>query len=222
MNPVTFDRPIRKEPTMPNVRWLLLGALAFLGVPACLAAQSARLIPWVGLYAPTSDLGSVTGGEGISGAVDFGEKKSTLALGAALEIGERERMLGFRLGGAYATASDLPVAGLSCVDCVRSTLLAATADLVFRPLPRLLVIQPYALGGAGLKRYSFDFDEGVSTLADDQSKVTGHVGVGAQLSLAILDLNVEISDYLSGVDLGQDGEQGQTQHDLFFTLGLVF
>lgn len=208
---------------MRNVRALLVASLAFLlGAPAGLSAQGARIIPWVGLYAPTSDLGSVTGGEGVSGAVDFGEKESSLAFGAALELGERDQMLGFRIGAAYATESEVPIDGVGCTDCARSTLLTGTADLVFRPLPRLLVVQPYALGGAGLKRYSFDFDQGVGTLADDQSKFTGHVGVGAQLSLAILNLNVEISDYVSGIDLGQDGEDGDTQHDLFFTLGLVF
>lgn len=212
---------------MSIVRGVLAGTFVALLVPAGVAAQGARIIPWVGMYAPTSDLGQVTGGEGVSGAVDFGEKESTLAFGATLELGQRDRMLGFRLGGAYATASNVPLDGVGCTGSTcgdaRSTVLAATADLVFRPLPRLLIIQPYALGGAGVKRYNFDFKQSVSSLADNQSKVTGHVGVGAQLSLAVVDLNLEISDYVSGgMALSDLSQKGDTQHDLFFTLGVVF
>lgn len=201
---------------MSTIRALILGTLIALAVPAGLQAQEVRLIPWVGLYAPTSDLG-----EAAADAREFGEKESTLAFGATVEFGRRDKMLGFRVGGAYASESDVPVTGIGCTDCVRNTLLAATADLVFRPLPRLLIVQPYALGGGGVKRYSFEFDQGVGTLMDDQSKFTGHLGVGAQLSLGIVNLNFEISDYVSGFELEED-QDGQTQHDLFFTAGLVF
>lgn len=199
-----------------TVRGLVPGLLLALLLPVAGEAQGVRLIPWVGLYAPTSDLG-----EASADAVAFGEKESTLAFGATVEFGRRDEMLGFRIGGAYASESEVPIDGVGCTDCARNTVLAATADLVFRPLPRLLVVQPYALGGAGVKRYSFEFDQGAGSLVDDQSKFTGHIGVGAQLSLGIVNLNVEISDYVSGIELGEE-QDGKTQHDLFFTAGLVF
>ncbi len=88
---------------------LLVAALAGPIVPAAASAQGGvRLIPQVGLYAPVSDLGSASS---VDGAVEIGERESTLGFGLALELGARNTV-SFRLNGVYGTESEVPVDGV--------------------------------------------------------------------------------------------------------------
>jgi hypothetical protein len=173
-----------------------------------------RLSPWIGLYAPTNDLGSVQ-------AIDYGKKASTLAYGADLELGG-PGMLGFRLGGGYATNSEIDFDDVACIGCeLRSTVLTATGGIVLSPLP-LPVFRPYAVIGAGYKWYDFDFDGAIGSQLEDQGKFTWQVGLGAVVSpTGGLGVFAELSDFVSEIDF-RNGSSGNTQHDLVLKAGLSF
>lgn len=193
------------------------------------AAQSFRLMPSVGLYAPTSDLGEVTG-DGFEGVVDFGKTKSTLAFGLAGEVGSQGGGLGLRANLGYATASDVPVSWAGCETCsARSTMFVGTAAASLRPIPRIVGLQPYFLLGAGIKRYAFDREdfeeEGFDGLLNDQTKGTLQLGLGADFSLGGIGLFAELSDYISRVEPASDQSglsfDSDLQNDLMFTVGVV-
>src|SRR5262245_52412794 len=96
-----------------------------------------RLIPQIGVYAPFSELPSR------QQAVDGGKKASTLAYGVAAELGTPDKV-SFRVNLLHATDSDVPVPTVGCQDCQRSTVTTASATLVLRPIPRIVLVQPYA------------------------------------------------------------------------------
>jgi hypothetical protein len=195
----------------------LAGAL--LATPA--AAQM-RLIPQVGLYQQFSELPSVGAG------ADEIKKEASLAFGAALELGQPDRV-SFRVNVLHATESDVPVSDVGCQsqeDCARSTVSSATATLALRPLPNIVLVQPFLLAGGGVKRYDYTLEnlqnEGIRTLLNDQNQLTGHLGLGAEVNLGLLRLTGEVSDILSRYDDGQNtSESDKLQHDFFVMVGLV-
>jgi hypothetical protein len=194
----------------------LLGLGAAVSVTGPVSGQGLRLSPWIGMYAPTAELGRVQ-------AIEFGEKESTLAYGATLDFGRSSQFLGFRFDGAYATNSDVPIAGVGCTNCeLRSTVLTAAGALVLRPFPTPLV-RPFAVGGLGAKWYDFDFDGNVGQILEDQTKFTALAGVGATFfPNSQVNLVVELTDYVSGFEFegGNVATTSNTQHDLFFKAGL--
>lgn len=213
--------------THEEVRWILPVAtaaalsLASLAAPPDASAQ-VRLIPQVGLYVPVSDLGRVGSG---SEAVEIANRESTLGLGLSLQVGAA-RALSFRVNGVYGTGADVPIGGVGCPDCsVRSTVALLTGAAVIRPLPDLVILRPYLQAGAGLKRYDFDEDdlddEGLDAFLSDQNELTGQLGVGVELDAPFGRLLFEISDFMSGFDLGDDAAEENTQHDFFITVGLA-
>lgn len=214
-------RDARLKTTLGALVPLVLAVAALAGYPSSALAQGGiRLIPQVGLYAPVSDLGRASSTEG---AVEIGERESTLGFGLALELGAR-RTVSFRLNGVYGTESEVPVDGTGCTDCTaRSTVAAVTGSAVFRPLPNLIVVQPYLQAGGGLKRYDFDEDdaqaEGVDAFVSDQNELTGQLGVGLEFNLLGFRALLELSDFISGFDA--EGGEAETQHDFFLTLGIA-
>ena len=202
------------------IRVLGYAALASLLVSAQPAAAQLRLIPQVGLYTPFAELPSP------GASADGLEKDGSLAFGAALELGTPDAV-SFRINLLHATDSDVPISDLGCdVDCARSTLSSATATLALRPLPTIVVLQPYLLLGGGLKRYDFTRedlrDEGLEAILNDQNQLTGHLGLGVELNLGLLRLVGEVSDLVSQFDVEDDlFETDDLQHDVFFTVGLV-
>jgi len=127
-----------------------------------------------------------------------------------------------------ATDSEVPVADIGCQgsDCARSTVSSATATLALRPIPNLILIQPYLLAGGGVKRYDFTKQDlqngGLEAILSDQNQLTGHLGAGVEVNLGLLRVTGEVSDLLSKFDDGQNtSASDELQHDLFFTVGLV-
>jgi hypothetical protein len=121
----------------------------------------------------------------------------------------------------------VPVLGFGCADCAaRSTVAVLTGSVVVRPVPSLILVRPYLQGGLGLKRYDFDEDdlraEGLDAFLNDQNKLTGQLGVGTELNLALIRLFVEVTDFISGFDVGSGAseEAGEMQHDFFISVGL--
>jgi opacity protein-like surface antigen len=191
-------------------------AAALVAVAGEVQAQGLRVSPWIGMYAPTAKLGSVQ-------AIEFGEKESTLAYGATLDFGGSNSLLGFRIDGAYATNSDVPIDGVGCTSCeLRSTVLTAAGALVLRPFP-MPMLRPYAVAGLGGKWYDFDIDANLENTLKDQTKFTALAGLGvAFFPNSPINLVVELTDYISGFDFedGNVSTTSNTQHDLFFKAGL--
>lgn len=199
---------------MRSTLFVALVALGF-GLAATPAQAQTRFIPQVGLYAPVSDLSP-------DGAVDIGKQESTLALGAAVDF-RSESSLGFRLGGVYATASDVPVGGVGCTNCeARNTVLALTGAAVIRPVPMLGILRPYAIAGAGGKWYNFSFPSGGDELEDlleDSTQLAFQLGAGVEFDLRVLRFNVELSDYISSYEA--TGGSSERQHDMVLSVGLI-
>jgi hypothetical protein len=152
--------------------------------------------------------------------VDIGKKESTLAYGGLVEFGNRDSRAAWRIGALYASESDVPVGGVGCAGCgpARSTVLVAAATVVLRPVS-LVLVRPYLLGGVGAKRYDFSSDTGLDALDDGQTRLTGQLGLGTEVNLGVLRFIVELSDYISSIEIEE--ESGDLQHDFFFTVGLV-
>lgn len=175
-----------------------------------------QLIPKIGAYLPANDLGEVPG------VVEeiVAETKASLAVGLAAELDFPLSPWNVRANLDYATGSELSFEeGLQEREA-DATILALVGDLVFRPLPRVVVVQPYLLGGAGIKRYDFDTDDlggSLGNLFDDQSDFTVHLGAGLDIGLGPVAFMAELSDYISWFDV--DGGNSEMQNDFFGMVG---
>lgn len=190
---------------------------------------SVRLLPQVGAYAPLSDLGELR--ENGQTRLEAGRRASTLAWGLGLEVGPAREGTSLRLHLGYGTDGDIPVGGLDCESCsARSTLLTASAAAVLRPIPRLVLVQPYFVAGAGVKRYDFrvrDMDsDRWEELFRDQVRPMVQAGVGTEVSLLGLRTQWELNAFMSRYRMGSSPEgasshgDGDLQTDLFLTLSI--
>ncbi len=192
---------------------LAAGAAPLLAAHAPAAAQTLELRPRIGAFVPASDLGSVNG--------DLRKLDGSLALGLSAEF-KLPVLPRLRVGFDYATDTKVSFSdGVGSAGSGGVTLLASTVDLVLRPAP-ILFFSPYALVGAGLKRYNIDkqtltsFD--LQQIFDrNQSDFAAHLGLGADFRVGPLALTAELSDYISSfrADSGT-----RLQHDLFGMAGL--
>ena len=194
----------------------VLGVLLLASAPA--AAQvpgvEIRLNPRIGLYVPVSDLGELAGpGAGTTVKMD-----NSLAVGLGAELQLAALPFGIRANLDYATDSrvNTETGGVE-EEGAETTLLAVVGDLVFRPLPRIIVLQPYLFAGGGLKQYDFQTDAPESF--ESESDPTVHLGFGLDFGLGPLALNAELSDYISWFEIRDTSDESEMQHDLFMTVG---
>jgi hypothetical protein len=192
-----------------------LAAACLLGISATVAAPAqAQLLevnPRVGLYAPLTDLGEA----GSTASTIVADRAGSLALGLGVELGFLP--LPIRANLDYVTGAEVSEEGVG--EPTEAKMLAVSADLMIRPLPRIIIIQPYLFAGAGLRSYSFDPAAGAVSQLEDANDPTVHLGGGADLSLGPLHLNAEIGDYISWYEIQAD--ETEMQHDLFVSIGLV-
>lgn len=177
---------------------------AALVVAAGLAAPAAAqltITPMVGGYIPASDIHAVS-----SGAQNLAKTRDgTLSLGADLDVGI--------LRGTLVYASGTTIKDANRSEIGKGTVAAATADLVIRPLPRILV-QPYLVAGAGEKFFRYD-DSAVQLAGGNQHVFGLHGGVGADIMLGSIGVAGELTDFVSkGADDKWD------VHDAFLMVGL--
>ncbi len=184
------------------------------------SAQRIQVVPRAGVFVSGSSLGELREGTEVIKA----ELEGGLGVGLGIEFGMPLSPFGFRAGFDYATDSKISASGISDGNGeAGAKLLAVAGDLVFRPLPRLLLIQPYLLAGAGVKRYDFEVSElgsgAENIFSESQTDFALHGGAGLDVWLGPIALRAEVSDYVSWFELGSDGEK-QMQNDVFATLGL--
>src|SRR5262249_17305861 len=151
-----------------HVRTFLSGAALVVAISPIAVAQ-VTITPMVGGYIAASDVNQVS-----SGAQNLVRSRDgTLSLGAALDFGS--------LRGTLAYASGTTIKSRSSQDPGKGSMLATTADLVIRPLPRILV-QPYVIAGAGEKFYRYD--DNASVFTGGNTKAFGlHGGLGADVMM---------------------------------------
>lgn len=205
-------------------------SLLLLGVGSA-AAQAPgidiKLNPRIGLYQPLSDLTHADD----AAATISSELEGSLALGLGVEISSL-LPVGIRFNLDYATGSQVSYDnGFETRDDGETTVLTLVGDLMFRPLPTLLIAQPYFFAGGGIKQYDFEFDEQPSLdsfdpsgLFQDGSDLTVHVGGGLDVGVGPLALNAEVGDYISWWEIqgAATGENDtEIQHDLFVTIGFA-
>jgi hypothetical protein len=186
---------------------LALG-LALAGIGAEAEAQGIAVTPLVGVYIPGGSFGELR-----SGIQDTEyRRKATLGLGANIDLGS------LRVSAAYATGATISQdSGIGEDDEIGDgDVLSIAADLVLRPLPRLVIFQPYLFGGAGLKHQNYSFNDPLSVSTfKDESDLTLHIGLGADVMIGRLGLIAEISDFIS-----QNNNDDWKTHDAFGMVGL--
>jgi hypothetical protein len=216
--------------------------LVVMSSPASLSAQTGsrvRIVPHVGWSVPLNELGAVAPA-GSAWYLRLGKMDATLALGTTVEVQWPSSRFNLRLAGAAALESEASgffdcYPGLACPAVllrghadVRS--LAATADLLYSPRGRG-GLRPFAILGAGLRRYSFDWPAPpVLVAAGSHSETTPAVRAGLGLAADLLggSFRVELTDLWSPVgqrirpgggagQLSAPGRRGQ--HDLQVILG---
>jgi len=193
---------------MKRMACWILGAFMLAGSATSTAGQGVAIIPQMGTYMPASDFYELR-----DQANDIRlEKKGTLGLGLAVELGWLRGSI------AYASGARLTEHGVSGgQDIGDGSVLAAAADLVIRPLPRF-VIQPYLLGGVGLKDASYDANSGFDgVFPKDETRLAAHIGAGADLMLGPIGVLAEITDFIS-----RNPENSWKVHDAFAMVGLKF
>jgi hypothetical protein len=191
---------------MRRVVLLAIAALGIAALPHESHAQGISITPQIGVYIPGDDLDSIE-----EGAQQVRvDKEGSLALGLNLDFGFLRGSL------AYASAATISTTGTSGTEEIGDgKVLAVAADLVLRPLPRIIV-QPYLLLGGGLRRadYSYD-DEGFDAFPEKDSDFAAHVGVGADLNIGPVGVSAEITDFIS-----KDENDDWKRHDAFGFVGL--
>jgi hypothetical protein len=187
---------------MQQVRGSLAATALLLGT-ALVAHAQVSITPMVGGYVPASNVNQVTG----SAANIAKTRDGTLSLGADVDFGM------FRASAAYATGTTIKNA--SKQDIGKGSVLATTADVVFRPLPRILV-QPYIVAGAGEKFYKYDESPTLFS-GGNRNTFAAHYGLGADLTLGSVGVVTELTDFLS-----KGADSKWNVHDAFLMAGLKF
>lgn len=170
-----------------------------------------KLNPRIGLYTPLSNLGDV------DGTVTSLENSLAIGLGAELQLVALP--FGIRANLDYATGSKVTTesfGGGGTLGGEETTVLAVVGDLVFRPLPDIILLQPYLFVGGGIRQYDFDTED---PTAPDGTDPTIHLGFGLDFGLGPLALNAELSDYISWFKLNETDDESNMQHDLFVSVG---
>jgi hypothetical protein len=181
-------------------RTLVLVVLAA-SVAGCASSSGIHIAPTLGAFRPGDRIDTVSGEEL--------EMDNSLALGLNVEGGPVRGTL------LYATGGTISRRGVSVNDIGDGSLLALTGDVVVRPIPRV-VVQPYGLLGAGLKRQTFSIEDASfdELFPEDRTEFAFHIGLGADAMFGRMGILLEISDFIAT----DDSPFGR--HDTFVTTGI--
>jgi hypothetical protein len=220
----------------------VLGALAILAFGGEVQAQEIdrqwRIIPSLGSYLPTGDLGFGRGPNDGPESPEFLNLSRGFAVGLAVEA-PIFSAFSLRGGVKYGFASDLVAGnfvgsescGANCGYAVydRTPLTDASAlllsgDLVVRPAPSEWSVQPFVFGGLAFRRHFYEasvIPAGSAAIgAEEQAwRWVPHLGAGAEMPFRAVTLRVEAEIFgdmrLNGV-IPNGGRYG----DAFISMGL--
>jgi hypothetical protein len=180
---------------------VVFSAAALLAVAAAGARAQIVIEPMVGGYVPASNVNQVRGS-----ATDIAKSRDgTLSLGVNVDLG--------MLRGSLAYASGTTIKNADKQNIGKGNVLAAAADLVIRPLPRIFV-QPYLVAGVGEKFYKYDASSSFTSGGDDRD-FAFHGGIGADVMLGRIGVAAELTDFLS-----KGADSKWNVHDAFLMVGL--
>ena len=183
---------------------VLSSAVALVAIVALPMRAQIAITPMVGGYIPASNVNQVTGSaQGIAKTRD-----GTLSLGANVDLG--------MLRGTLMYASGTTIKNASKEDIGKGSVLAAGADLVIRPLPRIFV-QPYVIAGAAEKFYKYSDTPSFFVDNGSDRDFAFHGGVGADLMLGSIGVAAELTDFLS-----KGADKKWNVHDAFLMVGMRF
>ncbi|HEY9227128.1 MAG TPA: outer membrane beta-barrel protein [Gemmatimonadaceae bacterium] len=181
---------------------VLLSSSALLAAVATGTQAQVSITPLIGGYVPASDMNQVQGN-----ATNLAKtREGTLSLGGNVEFG--------MLRASVAYASGTTIKNVDKESIGKGNVLGVAADLVVRPLPRVLV-QPYVLAGAGQKFYKYT--DSPTLVAGNDRDFAWHGGIGADLMLGQVGIAAELTDYLS-----KGADDKWNVHDAFLMVGLKF
>lgn len=186
----------------------VLAAVAVFAPVAAAQAQGISVTPSVGMYIPASDLYALRDGT-TQATID---KEGTFALGLNVEFGMLRGTV------AYASGAQINEGGVSGQENIGDgKLLAVAGDLVLRPIPRLIIVQPYLIAGAGFRQENYSYnDSGIGgAMPKDQRDFALHAGLGADIMLGRIGVVAEFSDFIT-----KNEEDKWNQHDGFGFVGL--
>jgi opacity protein-like surface antigen len=193
-------------------------ALGATGVAAQVPGISLDIVPKIGAEMPLSDLPTTPS----AGAV--ASLNGTLALGVAAELGLPGLPFSLRANVDATTKKSISATGSVTSGSVDQTMMTIFGDLVFRPLPKLILVQPYLMGGLGVKRYNYSLSDVTNPTTfqssfTDRKDLAYHLGVGLDIALGSLALVAEVNDYMNQYQF-DSGSTKKFQHDLFIMAGL--
>lgn len=180
---------------------MVAGAPVYAQVPGINVHLGAR----AGVFSPLGALAETAEGEL--------KLQRGLGIGASIELDIPLSPINVRANVDAAMGAKVEVEGEEVPD-TEVDVVAITGDLVFRPLPRIVVVQPYLLAGAGVKRYTFSSN----LFSEDRSDFTGHVGAGADFKLGPISVLAEVSDYISSFK-NEGTDDSKLQNDVFVMVG---
>jgi hypothetical protein len=168
---------------------------------APMAAHAQSISALFGGYLPATNVQQVT----TNATTVAQSRQGTLSLGANLDMSY------LRISAAYASGTTIQNA--SRQDVGKGNVLGAAADVVIRPIPRILV-QPYLIAGAGEKFFKYD-SAAVLANGTPQKEFAVHGGVGADVMLGGVGVAAELTDFVS-----RDADRKFKNHDAFLMVGM--
>ncbi|HKJ93200.1 MAG TPA: hypothetical protein VJ957_08530 [Longimicrobiales bacterium] len=176
------------------------------------------IVPKIGGEFPLSDLPTTPS------SIDVANIGSTLAWGVAAELGLPFLPFNLRADVSGTTSKSIsPATGVTS-NTVDQTMMAIFGDLVFRPLPKIILFKPYLMAGLGVKRYNYSLSDPTSVFQQsftNTNDLAYHLGLGLDIGLGPLSLVAELNDYMNQYQYATGGSK-KLQHDLFAMLGLRF
>jgi hypothetical protein len=182
--------------------------LATAALPAPTTAQlpgiGVRLVPKAGMYRPLGDLA-----EGF-------RAENHWAVGVAAELDLPFLPIDIRANVDFTPKNDIVTD--SGVRAGTASIMNLAGDVLLRPLPGIIPVQPYLFVGGGVKKYRFnDFTSGVFGSGDNRSEPTLHAGAGVGFGIGPLGVMIEGGDYVSRFEHAGDSK---LQNDLYGMVGL--
>lgn len=198
----------------------LTGLFAFgaTGVAAQVPGVSLDIIPKIGAEMPLADLPTTPSDEAVKNL------SGALAWGVAAELGLPGLPFDLRANIDATTKKTVsPATGITS-GSVNQTMMTIFGDLVFRPLPRIVLFRPYVMLGLGVKRYNYSLSDvtNPSTFQSaftDRNDLAYHVGLGMDIGLGRMGLVAEVNDYLNNYQFA-GGTAKKLQQDFFLMAGL--
>lgn len=193
---------------MRSLEITAVAVLAAVLIPATASAQLVKITPKVGGHFSSETVMEI----GDQAQTSITEQSvSSFAFGANAELGAVGLPVAVRGDVVLSTGNEATLG----TEQLESTLLGASGSVVLRPLAMLPFVDPYLLGGAGLTSTSYDATDFQDLPTDREFAL--HTGVGTDVSLGGARLQVEATDYVTGI-----GTDFDVQHDVFVTAGLGF